>query len=86
MDDSFNPPLQRGSVKCPHWQWHPIRHIHTEGTAYTVQMMYFVCRGGRYYAGNEGTTSRHETRSPTGPARLGKLELEPAVGLEPTTC
>jgi len=35
---------------------------HMEGTEYTRQMLYWECRGERYYAGQVGTASRHETR------------------------
>jgi len=35
-----------------------------EGTDYTLQMLMWVCRGGSYYAGQIGGTSRHRTRHP----------------------
>ena len=58
--------LQPGSlVLCPHCgRWHPVSLGHTTGTPYTQAMLYFMCRGGRYYAGQLGQTSRHRTRSP----------------------
>jgi hypothetical protein len=34
---------------------------HREGTAYTLRMLYFDCRGKRYYAGQKNLESRHET-------------------------
>ena len=38
------------------------RAFHTDGTDYSVRILYWECRGGRYYTGNIGTASRHETR------------------------
>ena len=57
--------LQIGSlVLCPHCRkWHPVVKGHTEGTEYTQRMLYFACRGGRYYAGQVGQESRHQTRT-----------------------
>lgn len=56
--------LQPGDeIRCPHCRgWHPVKHLHTEGTDYTVKMLYFECRAGHYYAGQLGTVSRHQTR------------------------
>lgn len=34
-----------------------------EGTDYTLRMLYFECRGQRYYAGQENLESRHQTKS-----------------------
>jgi len=64
MDDG--PPLQRGShILCPHCRaWHPVVIGHLEGIPYTQAMMYWVCRGGRYYAGQRSQMSRHPTRLP----------------------
>jgi hypothetical protein len=64
MDDRA-PRLRAGArVRCPHCRrWHQVFSAHTEGTPYTRAMMYFECRGGRYYAGQEGQTSRHPTRA-----------------------
>ncbi len=51
-------------VRCSHChRWHPVIAGHTEGTDYTVRMRYFVCRGLRYYAGQQGQASRHPTRA-----------------------
>ena len=36
---------------------------HSEGTVYTLRMLYFDCRGQRYYAGQEDLESRHETKA-----------------------
>jgi len=36
---------------------------HTEGTAYTLRMLYFDCQGKRYYAGQENLESRHQSVS-----------------------
>lgn len=57
--------LEPGSlVRCPHCRhWHPVFIGHDSGTPYTQAMLYFVCRNGRYYAGQIGHTSRHPTRS-----------------------
>lgn len=59
-------PLNVGSmVLCPHCRRsHPVMKGHSEGTPYTQAMLYFMCRGGRYYAGQLGQTSRHRTHSP----------------------
>ena len=56
--------LQIGSlVLCPHCRrWHPVTTGHTEGTPYTQAMLYFFCRGGRYYAGQLGQSSRHPVK------------------------
>ena len=55
---------QPGSqIRCPHCRrWHDVITVHTEGTAYTVAMRYWECRGRRFYAGQAGGTSRHATR------------------------
>ena len=57
-------PLEPGDeLHCPHCRrWHPVKHLHTEGTDYTVRMLYFECREGAYCAGQLGTESRHQTR------------------------
>jgi hypothetical protein len=59
-----NPPLTLGAqIRCPHCrQWHEVVSGHNEGTEYTMRMLYFGCRGGRYYAGQIGQVSRHWTR------------------------
>ena len=52
-------------VRCPHCRsCHVVQRRHAEGTEYARSMLYFVCdlRGGFYFAGTEGTPSRHETR------------------------
>lgn len=61
-----NPPLHPGDeLHRPHCRrWHVVSATHTEGTDYTRRMLFWECRGQRYYAGNLGTTSRHETRRP----------------------
>jgi hypothetical protein len=43
--------------------WHPVVKWHTSGTEYTMQMLYFRHNGQRFYAGQEGLESRHETRA-----------------------
>jgi hypothetical protein len=35
-------------------RWYPVMAVPAEGTAFTVAMRYFECRGNRYYAGQEG--------------------------------
>src|SRR5687768_4917689 len=73
-------PLQPGSqVLCPHCRgWHPVFLGHTEGTPYSQAMMYWVCRGGRYYAGQRGHTSRHPTRErPTPQAARHSADATP---------
>ena len=35
---------------------------HTSGTLYSLKMLYFECKGQRFYAGQEGLESRFETR------------------------
>jgi hypothetical protein len=59
MNDQL--PLQLDSrLLCPHCRrWHRVVKGHTEGTDYTLAMLYFPCRGGQYYAGQLGQTSRH---------------------------
>ena len=50
-------------VRCPRCRrWHPVEKLHTSGTDYTLKMLYFECGGQRFYAGQEGLESRHETR------------------------
>ena len=60
------PPLQRGhELHCPHCRrWHPLVKKYSEGTEYTQQMLMWECRGGSYYAGQIGGTSRFPTREP----------------------
>lgn len=62
MDSTLR--LQPGTqILCPLCRkWHAVTSIHTEGTDYTVRMLYFVCRGLRYYAGQGGLTSRHRVK------------------------
>ena len=65
MNANTRPLQQHSLVLCPHCRrWHPVSLGHTTGTPYTVAMLYFMCRGGRYYAGQLGQTSRDPTRSP----------------------
>ena len=68
------PPLHVGDlVRCPHCRrWHPAVKGHTAGTNYTLNILYVECKGLRYYAGQEGLSSRHETRPP----RNGQFALE----------
>lgn len=52
-------------IHCLHCRgWHAVELRNASGTAYTVAMLYFSCRGCTYYAGQRGTRSRHETRPP----------------------
>jgi len=51
-------------VRCPHCRkWHPVVKWHASGTDYTLRMLFFECGGQRFYAGQEGLESRHETRT-----------------------
>ncbi len=51
-------------LRCPHCgRWHAItKYPGTEGTAYTLEMMFFECMKGRYYAGQIGGAARFPTR------------------------
>ena len=73
--------LQIGSlVLCPHCRgWHPVTLGHTEGTPYTLAMMYFVCRGGWYYAGQLGLVSRHLTRESVTDSLQGAERRKPLM-------
>jgi hypothetical protein len=59
-----NPQLQPGDdLPCPHCRsWHAVAATNSEGTESTRQMLFWKYRRGQFYAGNIGTTSRHETR------------------------
>ena len=59
--------LEQGDeVRCPHCRlWHPAIAPHSEGTLYTMDMLYWECAKGRYFAGSRHTVSRHPTRRPT---------------------
>ena len=48
-------PLKIGDVlNCPHCRrWHPVVKRHTEGTDYTLRMLYFDCRRKQFYAGQQ---------------------------------
>ncbi len=56
--------LQPGDeLHCPHChQWHVIVRSHDVGTDYTRRMLYWDCRGQRYYAGQIGFQSRYDVR------------------------
>ncbi len=58
-------PLEAGDeLRCPHCRrWHPVAATNSAGTEYTRLMMFWECRELRYYAGQIGTLSRHDTRS-----------------------
>jgi len=59
-------PLAPGhELRCPHCgRWHTItKYPGTEGTAYTLEMLFFECRKGRYYAGQTGGSARYSTRT-----------------------
>jgi hypothetical protein len=50
----------------PHCRrWHPVFRPHTEGTATTLTMLYWECRGLRYFAGFSGSPTRHPSRRTT---------------------
>jgi len=41
-------------VRCPHCRrWHLAINLHTEGTDYTLRMLYFRCNGRMFYAGQK---------------------------------
>jgi hypothetical protein len=56
--------LQPGArIRCPHCRnWHPLFHGHADGTDYTRQMLYFICRGQRFYAGQAGKRAHGSAR------------------------
>ncbi len=58
--------LQPGhELHCPHCRkWHRVVRKYTVGTDYTQNMLMWECRGGSYYAGQVGSTSRFPTREP----------------------
>ena len=42
----------RDQVRCPHCrQWHPVVAPHTEGTLYTLDMLYWECAKGMVLCG-----------------------------------
>ena len=46
-------------LQCPHCRsWNQVVQKYSEGTDYTQQMLMWECRGGIYYAGQVGATSR----------------------------
>jgi hypothetical protein len=62
------------SALCRHCrQWHPVTAWHSEGTPYTLTMLYWKCAKGMYYAGQRGHVRRHQTRraGQAGTAELG---------------
>jgi hypothetical protein len=65
IDRMNEPPLHVGDlVKCPRCRrWHPAIRWHTAGTPYALNMLYFDCKGWRYYAVQHGLPSGHHTRS-----------------------
>lgn len=42
--------------------WHQVAKGHTEGAEVILRMLYFECRGARYYVGQEGQVSTHPSR------------------------
>jgi len=61
----MEPPLHPSDeLHCPHCRrWHPLIKPYDEGTAVTQGMLFFVCRGGRYYGGQVEGASRFQTRA-----------------------
>jgi hypothetical protein len=50
-------------IHCPQChRWHNVISVHTTGTAYTIAMRYWECRGQRFYAGQDGGTARFPVR------------------------
>jgi hypothetical protein len=63
-------------LHCPHCRhWHPVYQPHTYGTDATLRMLYFDCKGVRYFAGFINAPSRHPTRPPT---PSSSLDQEPS--------
>jgi hypothetical protein len=57
-------------VRCPHCRrWPPVIAPHKSGTPYTLDMLFWECSKGLYFAGSRGTVSRHPTRRPAEPER-----------------
>lgn len=56
--------LSPGSeILCPHCKkWHPVFQTNSTGTSYTVEMLFFTCKRGNYYAGQLGQTTRFPVR------------------------
>ena len=53
-------------LRCPiAGEWHSVIAPHSEGTPYTIDMLFWECRKGMYFAGSRGAVSRHPTRRPT---------------------
>jgi hypothetical protein len=52
-------------IRCARCRrWHDVIAVHTEGTAYTIQMRYWECRGQRFYAGQaDGRVGTKRVRS-----------------------
>jgi hypothetical protein len=68
-----NPPLHPGDeLHCPHCRrWHGVAAMNSTGTEYTRLMLFWECRGGRYYAGQIGTAPVFSTQKmPSSTARL----------------
>ena len=52
-------------IRCPHCRaWHPVIQPYRDGTEYAVQMMFFVCASGTFYAGQLGDPSRQTVQPP----------------------
>ena len=61
-------------VRCPQCrQWHPVEDPHSEGTPYTLDMLYWECAKGMYFAGSRGTRqSASNTATDVGEVRKRK--------------
>ena len=45
-------------VRCPRCRgWHPVVALHTEGTPYTLDMLYWECSKGRYFQVHAGPSA-----------------------------
>lgn len=54
-------------IQCPNCRrWHPVHHgaVNVPAHLHSLAMLYFTCRGGEYFAGHEGSPTRHSFRSP----------------------
>jgi hypothetical protein len=60
----MNRPLQVGNeLHCPHCGcWHKMFAPYSDGTDVMLRMLFWECRGLRYFAGSIGGASRHATR------------------------
>ena len=54
-------------LKCSHCgEWHAVRRAdgNVGESEHVLAMLYWLCRGGRFYAGQRGSTPRFPIRNP----------------------